>query len=153
MTWKPATGFTLLELMITVAIISILAAIAYPSYLDQVRKTRRSDAVAALLKTAQVLERCYTEYNAYNNTSCPAVDDADDSKLASAYTSTDEGYYTLSATVLDASAFTLRAVPNGDQANDKCHTLTYNHIGSKGVSQDVDGDGTAGDKDDIKACW
>ncbi len=153
MTWKTATGFTLLELMITVAIIAILAAIAYPGYLDQVRKTRRSDAVAALLKTAQVLERCYTEYNAYDNTSCPAVDDSDGTKLASVYASTDEGYYTLGATVLNASAFTLQAIPNGDQANDKCRTLTYNHIGIKGVSQDVDGDGAVGDRDDIRACW
>ncbi len=146
-------GFTLIEIMITVAIVAILAAIAYPSYIDQVRKTRRSDAQAALMKTAQVLERCYTEYNAYNDTDCPAVDDSDNTKLASGYTSTENGYYTLSATALSANAFTLAATPSGDQANDQCGNLTYDHIGRKGVSADVDGDGTAGDSDDVKACW
>jgi len=154
-------GFTLIEIMITVAIVAILASIAYPGYVSQVRKTRRSDATAALLKTAQVLERCYTEYNAYNDTSCPAVDDSDDTKLAdgsgsqSDYTSTESGYYTISATTLSATSFTLSATPTptSDQANDKCGNFTYDHVGRKGVSADVDGDGTAGDADDVKACW
>ncbi len=145
-------GFTLIEIMITVAIVAILAAIAYPSYLEQVRKTRRSDAVAALLKTAQVLERCYTEYNAYDDTDCPAVA-AGGSSLASAYTSTAEGFYTLSATALSATSFKLKATPTGDQVKDKCGYLTYDHVGKKGVEKDVDGDGTAGDADDVKACW
>ncbi|BCX88537.1 type IV pilus assembly protein PilE [Methylomarinovum tepidoasis] len=132
-------GFTLIELMIAVAIAAILAAIAYPSYLEQVRKSRRSDAIAALLKTAQVLERCYTEYNAYNDTSCPAVDDSDNTKLATAYTGTDEGYYTLSATTLTATAFTLQAAPQNDQANDKCGKLTFDHIGQKGIQDAASG--------------
>jgi len=147
-------GFTLTEVIISLAIVSILASIAYPAYLGQVRKTRRSDAKAALLKTAQVLERCYTEYNAYDDTGCPAVQDdgSGGSELASDYTSTENGYYTLSADLSD-NAFTLTATPTGDQANDKCGNFTYDHVGRKGVSADVDGDGTAGDADDVKACW
>jgi len=147
-------GFTLIEIMITVAIVAILASIAYPGYVSQVRKTRRSDAVAALLKTAQVLERCYTEYNFYDDTGCPAVQDdgSGGSELASDYTSTENGYYILSA-ALSPNAFTLTATPTGDQANDKCGNFTYDHVGRKGVSADVDGDGTAGDANDVKACW
>ncbi len=149
------SGFTLIEIMITVAIVAILASIAYPGYVSQVRKTRRSDATAALLKTAQVLERCYTEYNAYDDTGCPAVQDdgSGGSELASDYTSTESGYYILSAASLSPNAFTLTATPTGDQANDKCGNFTYDHVGRKGVSADVDGDGTAGDADDVKACW
>lgn len=145
-----SSGFTLIEIMIAAAIVAILAAIAYPGYIEQVRKTRRSDAQAALLKTAQILERCYTEFNAYDDSDCPAVSGG---SLASAYTSTENGYYTLSATTLNATAFTLQATPTGAQAGDPCGSLTYDHIGRKGVSADVDGDGTAGDDDDINACW
>ena len=59
-------GFTLIELMITVVIISIIAAIAYPSYIDSVRKARRADAQAHMLELASFMERFYTENNRYN---------------------------------------------------------------------------------------
>jgi type IV pilus assembly protein PilE len=49
-------GFTLIELMITVAIVAILAAVAYPSFMEQVRKSRRSDAITALNAVAQAQE-------------------------------------------------------------------------------------------------
>lgn len=126
-------GFTLIELMITVAIIAILAAVAYPSYVEHIRKTRRSDAQAALMQTAQVLERCYTEYNTYNKTDCTAVDNSNSTQLDSNYTSTAKGYYTLSATALNATDFTLQADPAGPQTADKCGKLTYSHIGVKGI--------------------
>ncbi|TAM46105.1 MAG: prepilin-type N-terminal cleavage/methylation domain-containing protein [Gammaproteobacteria bacterium] len=58
-------GFTLIELMITVAIIGILAAIAYPSYQNYVKQTRRSDAQIALTQAANQQERFFTECNHY----------------------------------------------------------------------------------------
>ncbi len=64
-----ARGFTLIELMIVVAVIAILAAIAYPSYQDSVRKSRRADAKAALLDLAQFMERNYTTANRYDQNS------------------------------------------------------------------------------------
>ena len=146
-------GFTLMELMIAVAVVGILSAIAYPSYVEQLRKTRRADAKAALLNSAQVLERCYTEYNTYNNIACPAVDNTDNTQLASAYTTTEGGFYTLSAAALTATAFNLQATPTGVQANDKCSYLRYSNIGQKLVGADADGDGVVGDNDDIRMCW
>ena len=58
-------GFTLIEVMITVAIIGILAAIAYPSYTSQIAKGRRAECRSGLLQSMQQQERYYSQYNAY----------------------------------------------------------------------------------------
>jgi type IV pilus assembly protein PilE len=65
-----SAGVTLVELLIAVAIVGILAAIAYPSYQAQVRRGMRTDAKAELMEAAQELEKCYTRYGAYNNAAC-----------------------------------------------------------------------------------
>lgn len=58
-------GFTLIELMITAAIIAILAAIAFPSYQDSIWKAKRAEAKGAILKALQAEERFYTQNNTY----------------------------------------------------------------------------------------
>ena len=58
-------GFTLIELMITVAIVGILASIAYPSYQDSVMKSRRADVKGVLLGLTNAMERRFTETNSY----------------------------------------------------------------------------------------
>ncbi len=112
-------GFTLIELMIVVAIVGILAAIAYPAYTSQVMKSQRTDAKTALMTAAQNLERCFTEYNAYNNGACPAVP-----------ASSPEGYYTITVATT-ASTYTLTAAPaSGAVMNDtQCGTFTLNYLG------------------------
>ena len=67
---KPQNGFTLIEIMIVVAIIGILSAIAYPSYTEQVRKGKRAKLAGMMLECAAIQERRYTLNNTYNNTAC-----------------------------------------------------------------------------------
>jgi type IV pilus assembly protein PilE len=62
---RVSAGFTLIELMITVAIVALLAAIAIPSYQDSVWKGKRAEAKAAILKALQAEERYYTQNNTY----------------------------------------------------------------------------------------
>lgn len=118
---QPA-GFTLIELMIVVVIISIIAAVAYPSYQDSVSKARRSDGQAALLDILNAQERYFTENNTYTVTL------ADIDRAATS----EDGHYTIEAaacgTGIDVCVL-LTASPQGAQSSDGA--LTLNSLGVK----------------------
>ncbi len=127
---RKVRGFTLIELMIVVAVIGIIAAIAYPSYSGYVQKSRRTDAKAALTEAAHALEKYYT-MNARFTGATLGSGAADVYKDKSP-----EGYYSLTLTVPDANSFTLSAAPTskGNQNGDShCAVFTLNNAGQKGA--------------------
>ena len=122
-------GFTLIELMIVVAIVGILSAIAYPSYQEYVRRGHRAEARAGLLQAAQWMERAATATGTYPLTAqFPAnlktvPNDRYDISLESPIQGSTNG-----------TTFRLTASPKGSQANDKCGKYTLTNTGQRGVS-------------------
>jgi type IV pilus assembly protein PilE len=126
-------GFTLIELMIAVAIVGILAAIALPSYSQHIIRANRADAKAALLNDAQFLERNFSESGLYNKTPDNAVITA--SSLPSPQSPADgDAVYSVGLNAT-ASTYTLTTtpVPGGRNDGDACGALTFTNLGVKGV--------------------
>lgn len=117
---RNAAGFTLIELMITVAIVGILASIAMPSYQRYILKSRRADAMAELTKAQTIIERCYGANFTYSGACSP-----------SSPVTTANGFYTITASsgttsysftataVLSQASDTTCAIMTLDQANQK----------------------------------
>lgn len=128
-----ARGFTLIELMIVVALVAILAAIAVPAYNDSIRKGRRGQAKADLVELAQVLERHYTVHGSYAN-------DRDGTAYALPITQspkTGTAHYDIAA-VRGGNSFTLTATPQDGQREDDCGALTINQAGTRGADGPVE---------------
>ncbi|WHZ11248.1 MAG: Type IV pilus biogenesis protein PilE [Burkholderiaceae bacterium] len=133
-------GFTLIEVMITVAIIGILAAVAVPSYRAYVERGHRASAKAALLDAAQFMER-YRASN-FRYVDAAGVPPSLPAALQASPPEGDRRYdIALDAAATTATSFTLVATPTG-WTDGTCGNLTLNHLGIKGQ--------TIGD---VAACW
>ena len=121
-------GFTLVEVLVVVAIVGIITAIAYPSYIDHILKSNRAAAAACLTEVSQTMERGYTAAFTYAGIALPALQCIDDLGER----------YIFSLANQAARTFTATASPVGVQTQDECGALTLNQAGARGANGGFD---------------
>lgn len=136
--FKRTTGFTLIELMIVVAVIGILAAIGYPNYTEYVKKTRRAEVAALLTEEAQRLERFYSKTGQYTNSIGPPAREHQ--------VSTGNAFYTLNAQRSEQAFVLTATAATALMQEDKCGAFLLENTGRR------DNVGMSGDAS-VLGCW
>lgn len=157
---RKAHGFTLIEMMIVVAIIGILAAIAYPAYIEQVAKGRRAQAKAQLTAGQLWMERFYSENYRYDQNSAGTASN-DSTQFDARFTTAPpagEGspvYDIDLVTPLARDTYTIIAKrrTGSSMANDKCGDLTIDSLGRKSIANNTYASSYGSLANAITACW
>lgn len=148
---KVTTGFTLIEMMIVVAIIGIISAIAIPSYSEYIKKGKRADAKVELLRMAQLQESYFVQNLSYAATTIQLGFTGTVKSEQDEYTMTIGSLLPAGCTGVSGptacTQYTLTAEGYGAQASDKCKNFTISHTGQKGLS------GLTATPEKIRSCW
>jgi type IV pilus assembly protein PilE len=124
---RRACGFSLLELVVALAIVAILASLALPGYRAQQLRARRTEAISALMQIAALQERHYLQHRTYT-LALEAVPPAGLGLRASS----ENGRYAIAITAADAAGFSATATAVGSQAGDsRCAAFTINETGAR----------------------
>lgn len=134
----PTKGFSLIELMIAIAIIAILATLAIPNYREYTARAKRSDAQGALVGLSSAFERYYSE--SYTYLGAASEDEDNGPPAATLYPSQapisgGTKYYNLTIVNATATSYELRATPIGEMLGDRCGTFSFNSAGAKGAAE------------------
>ena len=147
------SGFTLIELLIALAVVGILASVAYPSYTDHVRRTRRADAQGTLMGLSNAMERHFTQNSTYLGAAgTQAVPLATGAPwIFSTQSPIDGGtpYYNLTIQAATATTYTLRAAPIAGTGQAMDGLLELDGTGVRRWDRNGDGDFADADED----CW
>lgn len=129
---KEHSGFSLVELLITLVIIAVLVGIAYPSYMTHMVKVRRSNGVIALMDLAAQLEQYYNDYHSYSGATLKNLNVKNND------------FYKLEIADVSDVGFLIKAIPFGAHADkDKCGALVLDNLGNETI-------GGSGEAED---CW
>ena len=147
MKMRRLTGFTMVEIAIVLVIVSLLAAFAYPSYLSQVRKSRRADASIVIESMAQEQERFFSRFRTYTSVvAAPQSCTGAACGLGQLDNMSRNDYYTVTSAG-DGTSFTLTATARGTQVDDDdCQSMSMNNVGVRSSLDSSGGDST-------DECW
>ncbi len=123
-------GITLIELMIVIVVVAILSSIAVPAYQEHVVRAKRADAKAAILNTANKMEKALYTWGNYNNGGSATGIGA----IPGASATSPDGHYSVTLSALTATGYTITASPTGSHSDSKCGNLIYNQAGQKTAS-------------------
>ena len=136
---RKSSAFTMIELLITIAVVAILVAIAVPSYRDFVIRANRVEGIDAVLHAMLCEERVYSRLNEYDADQC----DPDGATNGAGVYFSANGLYKITIAPEDPPQnVTITAAPQGGQVNDDCGSLTLTEKGVKGSSAST-----------VEKCW